>query len=146
MREIIIVDIDGTLANCSHRVHHVEKSPKDWESFNNEMDRDTLNEWCKKIVDSMNAQGVDTILLTGRGEETRKMTELWLSRNNIKYIWLLMRGVGDDRSDAIIKKELYEQHISPNFKTLFVVEDRKSVVKMWRNNNVTCLQCDWGEF
>ena len=29
----IIVDIDGTLANVEHRVHHLLKSPKDWDSF-----------------------------------------------------------------------------------------------------------------
>jgi hypothetical protein len=146
VKEIIIVDLDGTLANCDHRVHHVEKSPKDWNSFNKEMSKDSLNVWCKKIIDSMNAHGVETILLTGRGEEERDITLKWLLKNDIKYIELLMRGKGDDRSDAIIKKELYENKISPSFKTLFVVEDRKSVVKMWRDINVTCLQCDWGDF
>lgn len=146
MKEIIIVDLDGTLANCNHRVHHVEQDPKDWKSFNAKMNKDTLNIWCKKIIDSMNAHGVETILLTGRGEETRAMTEEWLLKNDIKHIDLLMRRESDERDDAIIKKELYDQVIAPKFKTLFVVEDRKSVVKMWRDNNVTCLQCDWGDF
>jgi|GEM_PF-3834102 hypothetical protein len=34
MKTIIIVDIDGTLANVKHRVLHVQKKPPDWKSFN----------------------------------------------------------------------------------------------------------------
>ena len=31
--EVVIFDIDGTLADVSERVHHLEKRPKDWDSF-----------------------------------------------------------------------------------------------------------------
>jgi phosphoglycolate phosphatase-like HAD superfamily hydrolase len=29
----IIFDLDGTLADCEHRLHHIQKDPKDWTSF-----------------------------------------------------------------------------------------------------------------
>jgi hypothetical protein len=29
----ILVDIDGTLADCTHRLHHIQKQPKDWDAF-----------------------------------------------------------------------------------------------------------------
>lgn len=33
MSKAIIVDLDGTLANCEHRRHFLETKPKDWKSF-----------------------------------------------------------------------------------------------------------------
>ena len=29
----IIVDIDGTIADCSHRLHYIKGEKKDWNSF-----------------------------------------------------------------------------------------------------------------
>lgn len=146
MKEVIIVDLDGTLTDCEHRVHHVHSKPKDWQSFNRGMVHDELNIWCSKLISSMKSNGTETILLTGRGEEFRKETESWLQDKGITYLHLFMRGVDDHRPDCEIKKEIYQSKIAPKFKTLFVVEDRKSVVKMWREINLTCLQCDWGDF
>ncbi|OUR96861.1 hypothetical protein A9Q84_11025 [Halobacteriovorax marinus] len=146
MKEIIIVDLDGTLSNCEHRVHHVESDPKDWKSFNEGMVNDELNVWCSKLISSMKSTGTDTILLTGRGEEFRRETESWLEQHGIEYLELFMRAAKDSRTDCVVKKEIYTTQISPKFKTLFVVEDRRSVVKMWRSIDLTCLQCDWGDF
>ncbi len=146
MKEVIVVDLDGTLADCDHRVHHVESSPKDWKSFNEKMGSDDLNIWCKKIIDSMKSSGVDTILLTGRGEKSRETTQKWLEDNKVSYLALFMRASGDEREDAVVKKEIYLESIANKYKTLFVIEDRLSVVKMWRSIDVTCLQCAWGDF
>ncbi|WP_127717108.1 HAD family acid phosphatase [Halobacteriovorax sp. HLS] len=146
MKEVIVVDLDGTLADCEHRVHHVEQVPKDWKSFNEKMEFDKLNLWCKKIIDSMRSNGIETVLLTGRGEENRDKTLKWLEENGVEFLDLYMRPVGDEREDAHIKKEIYLEKIAPSYKTLFVIEDRLSVVKMWRSIDVTCLQCEWGDF
>jgi FMN phosphatase YigB (HAD superfamily) len=33
----ILFDVDGTLANCEHRVHHVQNGNRDWNKFFAEM-------------------------------------------------------------------------------------------------------------
>ena len=33
----VICDIDGTLADVQHRLHHLEGDPKDWDGFFAEM-------------------------------------------------------------------------------------------------------------
>ena len=35
-KSICIFDIDGTLANCDHRLHYIKNKPKNWEAFYNE--------------------------------------------------------------------------------------------------------------
>jgi hypothetical protein len=32
-KEVIIFDIDGTLADVLKRIHHLKKKPKDWQAF-----------------------------------------------------------------------------------------------------------------
>jgi len=142
----IIVDLDGTLTDCEHRVHHVEKEEKDWKSFNEGMIHDELNQWCFDLINAMSSQGSEIILVTGRSDDYRQHSEKWLKENGISYHSLFMRAVSDERVDAIVKKEVYDQHIKEKFNVQFVLEDRKSVVEMWREEGLTCLQCDWGNF
>jgi 3-deoxy-D-manno-octulosonate 8-phosphate phosphatase KdsC-like HAD superfamily phosphatase len=146
LQKAIIVDLDGTLTDCEHRVSHVQKEIKDWKSFNELMVHDNLNQWCFDIIQAMQISGSKIILLTGRTDDYRSHTEEWLKKNNVNYLNLFMRKASDEREDAIIKKEVYDNHIKDKFDVQFAIEDRKSVVKMWREVGVTCLQCDWGDF
>jgi histidinol phosphatase-like enzyme len=142
----IIIDLDGTLANCDHRVHHLEGDTKDWDSFYSGLRDDELHPWCKTLMEAMNDKGYKLLIVTGREAKYKEETKEWLEKYNIFYHFLYMRDLGDHRSDSEIKKEIYKKEIESKYHTLFVLDDRKSVVKMWRDLGLTCLQCDWGEF
>ena len=146
MDRAIIVDLDGTLCDCEHRVHHVQKENKDWKSFNDKMVDDELNIWCAHLIESMNSNGFKIIFVTGRDENYRPHTEEWLAKHQINYHQLYMRPAKDIRGDNEIKKEIYQNSIKDKLDILFVVDDRLSVVKMWRSIGLVCLQCDWGDF
>ncbi len=147
MKKAIIVDIDGTLADIEHRVHYLQSKPKkNWKSFYQEVDKDIVNPWCLEIIMSMKASGYQIILLTGREEICKEKTLKWLEDNKIPYDLLYMRPLNDFRADDVIKCEIYYNEIEKKFQTLFVLEDRKTVVEMWRKEGITCLQCEWGEF
>lgn len=153
----IIVDIDGTLANCDHRRHFVDGSigKKDWKAFYEAMIDDTLNKWCDEIIYSLGDTEhccYDTILVSGRPEEYRNLTLEWLKKNGVDSTgyfsreMLFMRKNGDFRDDAIIKEEIYREHIEPYYNILFVIDDRKRVVDMWRRLGLVCLHCADGDF
>ena len=146
MEKAILVDLDGTLADIEHRVHHVQSDQKDWKSFNEGMHADELNHWCADLVKAMQGESYKIIFITGRGESTRPMTVEWLEKKAITYDHLYMRPLKDRREDFEVKKEIYEKQIKDDYKVVFVVEDRASVVKMWRSIGLVCLQCDWGDF
>ncbi|UWR58058.1 hypothetical protein K4F89_06325 [Phaeobacter inhibens] len=88
----------------------------------------------------------ELILVSGRGEEFRSVTETWLTWNLIPFGKLLMRPQGDFRSDVEVKQEILDGLLSEGKTISFVVDDRDSVVAMWRRNNITCLQCAEGDF
>ncbi|MBT3235970.1 MAG: hypothetical protein HN353_08465 [Bdellovibrionales bacterium] len=142
----IIIDLDGTLANITNRLHFLSERPRNWPEFFANIDQDQVNHWCNELNLAMRAKGYSTLLLTGRSEKYRESSTQWLTDQKIEYDKLYMRKSGDFRDDWLIKKEVYLDQIKPEYQVLFVLEDRASVVKMWREIQVTCLQCDVGDF
>lgn len=134
---LICFDIDGTLADINHRVHFWRQKPKNWNMFKAEMVNDAPIEQICSIARTMYQAGHDVILCSGRGDDTRDMTEAWLSKHGIKFDKLYMRAEKDYRADDIVKKELLDQ-IVVDFgqKPDIVFDDRPRVVKMWRENGV----------
>lgn len=145
-QKAILVDLDGTLADIEHRVHFVTKTKPDWKSFYADIPKDSLHLWCQELIEAMNSRGYKVIFVTGREEYTRSDSQAWLDRHNLSGIPLLMRSKGDTREDAMVKKDIYFRDIRPFYEVLFVVDDRRSVVEMWREIGLVCLQCAPGEF
>ncbi|EKD93213.1 MAG: hypothetical protein ACD_28C00204G0005 [uncultured bacterium] len=143
LKEAIIVDLDGTLANVDHRLHHLQSQTKDWAAFFAAMGEDKPQAWCAFITQHL---PVEVILMSGRPGEYEEETKQWLQVNQIKYDRLIMRARGDFRKDDIVKKELYERDVKGKYEVLFVIDDRKQVVDMWRSIGLVCLQCAPGDF
>jgi len=72
-------------------------------------------------------------VFSGRDGVCRPETEDWLERNDIEYDKLVMRAVGDNRSDAIVKAEFIEEHIRGKFNILLWFDDRVRVADMLRD-------------
>lgn len=142
--EIVIFDIDGTLADVSERIHHVRKKPKDWPAFFQGMAQDKAIHSMIRLCNILHASGIQIILCSGRSEEHRDETVKWLAEQGVSYHDLLLRKDRDRRSDTTVKREMLAQ-IDKN-RVLFVVEDRSRVVEMWRSEGLVCLQCAPGEF
>lgn len=145
-----IFDIDGTIADCRHRVHHIKGIDKpDWEAFDRDGPKD------KPIWEVITclyaiAERFPIILCTGRSERGRQYTEEWLERYEIPYRALLMRPEDDHRPDTIVKKEVLDAWMRENnvipHQIFGIFEDRKRVVDMWRTAGYRVFQVDPGEY
>ncbi|HET9911982.1 MAG TPA: HAD family acid phosphatase [Anaerolineales bacterium] len=142
--EIVIFDIDGTLADVSERIQHLKKKPKDWNAFFSGMPQDKAIQSMVRLCNLLYASGIQIILCSGRSEEHRDETVKWLEQQGVNYHALLLRKDRDHRSDTVVKREMLG-NIDKD-KILFVVEDRSRVVEMWRSEGLVCLQCAPGEF
>lgn len=145
-QKTIICDLDGTLCNIEHRLHFLD-GKKDWDSFYGACPDDIPNLWCVSLIESMYAQGYSIVFVSGRRESTREQTVAWLQQYLKDGMWaeLYMRKDGDYRKDSIIKKEIYDEHLSER-NILFVLDDRRQVVDMWREQGLVCLQVAEGNF
>lgn len=158
MKQAIIFDIDGTLADNKHRVHWLEGEKKDWDKFYSEMDKDDPNEpvvfICKAVLDyiyrSSTTDNLQLLIFTGRPDRYEAKTREWLNKvlgwQYYLISGLFMRKEGDHRPDYQVKQEMLEKIKAEGYEVLFVIEDRKQVVDMWRANEITCLQCVEGDF
>jgi predicted secreted acid phosphatase len=150
----IIVDLDGTLCDCRHRRHHVERpagEKKDWKSFFAEMPLDKPNPWVAQLINCALELGGSVLLVSGRGEEHRPVTVEWLNSHLPEYadgaaIGLLMRPLKDRRPDTEVKREIYENLIKHHYDVKLVLDDRSSVVAMWRSLGLECWQVAAGDF
>lgn len=140
MRSAMIVDIDGTIALRTTR-----------EPYDHDASMEDVVNWSVvKIIDTLYQQKEwDLLLVSGRQEKFRMVTEYWIWRHalfGLTPITLFMRATGDVRSDEVVKQELYEQHIRPRYDVQVVFDDRDRVVKMWRSLGLLCLQVAEGDF
>lgn len=148
MTKIVVFDIDGTLANVEHRRQFVATRPKNWAAWNAGMANDTVHEDIKWMLDSFRCRDVFTeiILCSGRGEETRAVTEQWLSDNDIYFSALFMRKAKDYRKDSIVKIELLQQIREQWGEPFLWLDDRTQVVEAIRAEGVRVLQVAPGNF
>jgi predicted kinase len=140
---VILVDIDGTLAN-----HEGVRNPYDTSRYH-------LDGIHYDVVDLARAYcehwGVGMVIMSGRDAAFREVTEEWLLkgcsfRKGFDYIDLFMRPEGDRRNDAVVKDELFEKHIVGQYNVDFVLDDRDRVVSMWRAKGLRCFQVAEGNF
>ncbi|MEP0191783.1 MAG: HAD family acid phosphatase [Erythrobacter sp.] len=138
----VLFDIDGTLADIEHRRHLVEGDNPDWAKFFDLMGSDSVNLPVAELYLALwSSTSFECVLVSGRPEEYRPVTEQWLTWNEIPFNRLLMRRAKDNRKDAIVKEEILKQLLSEGADIAFTVDDRQSVVNMWRRNGITCFQC-----
>jgi len=134
---IVIVDIDGTLANANHRLHHVKKNPKNWPAFFREADKDPVNEIVLRWVEVLRPEHC-IVIVSGRAlDQSQHLTVDWLRERGVPYDFLFMRNGYDYREDWIVKSEILEK--MPRNQVVFSIDDRMQVVeKCWRANGVRC--------
>jgi hypothetical protein len=144
----IIFDIDGTLADITHRRHHVMAKPKNWSAFQRAAHLDTPVETIAVIARQLGGPfcANRVILCSGRGEQERPVTEAFLKKYQIPYVALYMRAEGDYRPDDIIKAELLARIRADGYDPKLAFDDRDRVVAMWRANGVICAQVAEGNF
>lgn len=142
----IIVDLDGTLCDITHRIHFIEgEGKKNWDAFNAAMHKDAPKHNIIDLVNTFFHHNHQILLVTGRFEKYSMPTVRWLAEHGVKWNALYMRKDGDFRSDHITKEEHLEV-IRQKFDVRFVLEDRDKVVEMWRKNGLTCLQVQKGDY
>lgn len=142
-KPIAIVDIDGTIADVRHRLHHIEGGKKkNWKAFFEGMDQDTPIESVIRQVHALE-QEHEIVVVTGRPEQYRARTEKWLAEHGIGYRKLFMRRNGDHRPDYEAKAEVLREF--PKGQIVLAIDDREPVCAMWEKNGIRCIRVDNGE-
>jgi len=133
-RDIVLVDIDGTLADVWHRLRHLRgPGRKDWKKFFAAMNADPpLKEMIAAVREL--SREYEIVIFTGRPEEYRARTDVWLRRFDVPHTRLLMRPQGDHRPDYTVKREMIEE--VGRERIALAIDDRPQVCAMLREAGV----------
>ena len=147
MKNIVVVDIDGTIAKVGDRLKYLQQEKKDWDAFYEHCDEDVPFMDMLQLVSALEQDYV-IVFCTGRRESVRKKTQEWLDYYfgyDFTY-HLFMRLDGDFRHDTEVKPELLAKAGVGPKEVLCILEDRDSMVAKWRELGYRCLQVNEGDF
>lgn len=136
MQTAIIVDIDGTVA------HRTNRDPFEY----NLVIHDAPDKEVIEVVHAMWKAGHKVLFVSAREDWCFNDTYRWLTMYCPPFVKLYMRKAGDQRRDADVKKEIYENEIKDQYKIICVLDDRNQVVDMWRELGLRTLQVNYGDF
>lgn len=147
----VIFDIDGTLADLSHRRHYVTARPKNFARFAAEACNDRPVEHMRWLHNALVRQReVQIIYCTGRLEAERQATVDWLVTHEFLGACqhpLFMRPDADRFiPDSEVKRAMLAQLRERGFEIVMVFDDRNKVVDMWRSEGIPCAQVAPGDF
>lgn len=141
-----IFDIDGTIADLSHRLPHIQKTPKDWDAFFAACPDDVPIIHTIKLAIDLALAEARIVYVSGRSDQCRPETEAWLRHHALPAGRVYMRQAGDHRPDHEVKVELLNQLRADGLVPVMAFDDRNSVVKMWRGLGIPCAQVADGDF
>jgi len=151
--KIIICDIDGTIADCSKRLHYIQdKNGKkldkpNWKSFYAEVNKDEPIKAVVEMIEQLDFEYINAsytiVFLTGRNEVCREKTYEWLRTNiNISGYPLIMRAKNDRRPDTEVKPDLLNKYLkdNPDDEAAFILDDQTHMIDKWEELGYTTLQ------
>jgi phosphoglycolate phosphatase-like HAD superfamily hydrolase len=140
-RPIAVFDVDGVLADVRHRLHHVERRPKDWDAFfDAAADDPPLRTGVALAVES--ARDCDIVYVTGRPERLRTDTLRWFHRHGLPEGELAMRARRDRRPARQAKLDLLRQ-VAADRVVAVVVDDDVQVCRAYEQAGYPVLRADW---
>lgn len=141
MKDIYIFDLDGTLADGTHRLHllpakDVAHRTEAWDEFNLAAGKDAPFLDNIELMNELYQYGKRIVILTGRGEVAKSLTEKWLWERGCNYNQLIMRPKDDHRKDIHFKEDKLKEIGLHRIVACF--DDLEHVAKHIRSLGVTC--------
>ena len=168
MKNTVIFDLDGTLANIDSR-RDISMKPNgklDWDIFaapNSILALDEPNAPVIKMAQMFKADGFKIVIFSGRNDRGFDATVQWLNDFKVPFDLLVMRPdkfkdkswpIADGNPatpdmrfmpDEILKKKMLDTFVDID-DVFLVVDDRDKVVKMWRDLGLNTFQVAPGDF
>tara|TARA_Y100000385_G_scaffold222968_1_gene233006 strand:- start:40 stop:507 length:468 start_codon:yes stop_codon:yes gene_type:complete len=152
-KKTVIFDLDGTLALIDDRraISTKDNGNMDWDKFFDPVNiqLDKPNWPVILMAQTLKKAGHSVVIFSGRSKATKDATRTWLNNHKIPFDVLKMRPTDGGlkwMKDDLLKKKWLTDLFPDVDKILCVFDDRDKVVKMWRDNGITCFQVAEGNF
>jgi hypothetical protein len=140
-RPYAAVDLDGVLADVEHRLHHLQRRPKNWDAFFAGIADDPAHPEGLAVAREL-AGAHELVYLSGRPERTRHDTEEWLRRHDAPPGRVLLRRDGDRRPARVTKIGILRR-LAAERPVAVLVDDDPAVCQAARDAGFTVLEATW---
>lgn len=144
--KLVVCDIDGTIADLTHRRRYAKGPEKNWARFFSLLGEDTPRmDVYKQALAVAQANDAHLVLVSARPDTYRAETIEWLRKYNMMdWVHILMRKGHDKRQDTQVKSDIYDKYLS-RYQIIEVFDDRPSVIRMWREKGLNVTDVGNGE-
>ena len=129
----VIIDIDDTLSLAGKRFELAKKpnGKTDWNIAHDVelVKQDKPNLPMIDLAKRYKKEGFKVVILTGRPDSIREVTEEWLKQYDVEYDELYMRNKSEHYIKAtVFKKKIYQIYLEDVF---CAYDDDEEIIKMW---------------
>ena len=132
-KRILFIDIDGVLADCTHRLKYIKGKKKNYDKFYGEVSKDTPLQEYDFLTNLSEAYSGIIVFLTGRRDSCIAETARWLADHYALTGdgWpIISRKNGDHRPSPVVKAEGAVNFIADkNIKACMIVDDMQENVQ-----------------
>ena len=137
---VSVWDLDGTLADDSHRIHLLpsegSSSPEEYEPYHQQHHLDPVIDKSKFVLDLLSLE-TEIIYLTSRPSNHRFSTARWIRSNGLPEGHLVMRPEGSTMGSAEFKGIYLDYLILTCLcKVAFLFDDREDILQEGRSRGI----------
>jgi hypothetical protein len=144
----VIVDLDGVLADASHRQDVLFSGPgrrKNWKAFFDLAGEDAVIDEVARATELFDS-ALCVVLLTARPTTIRDVTLQWLEQHGLRWELLVMRPEGDYRSSPDAKRMAVYELRSAGFDLRLAFDDDRRNVDMFHDEGIPCVYIHSGYY
>jgi len=138
MRDAVIFDMDGTLADVSSIRHHVTAGQTDFHAFHMASVDVPAHQDIVEELYRHQADNKAIVIVTARNERYMNVTVWWCLFAGITYDQMYFRPRDDQRPDVEVKRDILAQLRKDGFNPVHAYDDNPSIVNLWAEENIPC--------
>lgn len=142
MKDAVIFDMDGTLANVSSIRHYLKRwdeskgrSVKDFNAFHAESVNVPPHSHVVNAAQVAHMLGKAVLIVTARRWMWRDHTAWWLAMHDVPSDMLMMRDDNDNRPDYEVKRDMLAT-IRNAYNVIHAWDDNPSIVQLWNEERI----------
>lgn len=143
---IVVVDVDGVIADGWHRQHYLRGGQSDWHGFFAAAADDTPIAGAAEMLRVMSPD-VGVVLLTARPHTLYEITLDWIRTHRFRWDALIMRARSDGGlSSPDFKKRSLHELRDHGYEPLLALDDDQRNIDMFRDEAVPALYVHSGYY